>query len=499
MLPKWRMPCKNPAICDQGFIMKLNKSMMGSLLLAGSSALSACTGQPSKLPTAAIPDKGITSWHEHFDYGRELLADSHAAKAKAAFARAAFESAARFSRDYAPAYAGLGYANMLLGDWGQAQRAYLKAGMLADDQFYWALGAMAALKSGDELAAFTFYQQMEKAEHHSDDDVSNFIRSVYGKSDMAHAAKLQVISHANPSTVEDKELVCDEKSDKKECKNLNITAEVFFIRRTSSHSMTVGNDFFSDLVFQLGAQRVISAEKEVPNDWDTTVSDEINLSIPDIRYAVRALPLMDDSNVYVNATPSVLMTLGNSSEVREGSDKTIFYNSSVFSDNYTAKTGTTLTIEPEKATNSYCRMKIEFEFSSLNSLTPGSNALVLDVTTSNYDLTGYFPYDTPVVLGTVSSGKQEESSGGQKGLQFVPVIGNVAGSAGSSLSKADTLVLGRVSAPAAFAGSSETQTLETMRQSGIKVDDKAVIKRRKIIYSAPDLHKVMQDFMAEQN
>lgn len=496
MLPKLQMLSKIHAICDQGKIMTLKNAIMGSLLLAGSTALTACTGHPSKLPTAAIPDTGITSWHEHFDYGRELLADGHAAKAKAAFARAAFESAARFSRDYAPAYAGLGYANMLLGDWGQAQRAYLKAGLLSDDQFYWAMGAMAALKSGDELAAQTFYQQMQKAEQHSDDAVSNFIRNVYGSTGSASGARLQVIPYSNPAKGQEKELVCDEKSDKEECKNLNITAEVFFIRRTSSHSMSVGNDFFSDLVFQLGAQRVISAEKEVPNDWVTNVSDEINLSIPDIQYAVRALPLMDDSNVYVNATPSVLMTLGNSSEVREGTDRTIFYNSSVFSDNYTAKTGTTLTIEPDKATDAYCRMKIEFEFSSLNSLTPGSNALVLDVTTSNYDLTGYFPYDTPVVLGTISSGKQEESSGGQKGLRFVPIIGNVAGSAGSSLSKADTLVLGRVSAPAAFSGSSEAQTLETMRQSGIKVDDKAVIKRRKIIYAAPDMQAVMQEFLS---
>lgn len=479
--------------------MKQTHKMLGSLLLAGSSMLAACTGQPTKLPTAAIPETGMIGWHDHFDYGRKLLAEGHAAKGKAAFARAAFESAARFSRDYAPAYAGLGYANMLLGEWGQAQRAYLKAGLLSDDQFYWAMGAMAALKGGNEMSAFTFYQQMMKAKRHSDDPVTNFIQEVYGQSDVSGGEPLQTIQYGNPVKDLDSDLVCDEKSDEDECKNLNITAEVFFVRRTSSHSMSVGNDFFSDLVFQLGAQRVISAEKEVPNDWETTVSDEINLSIPDIQYAVRALPLMDDSNVYVNATPSVLMTLGNSSEVREGSDKTIFYNSSVFSDNYTAKTGTTLNIEPDKATSAYCRMKIEFEFSTLNSLTPGANALVLDVNTSNYELTGYFPYDTPVVLGTISSGKQEKSSGGQKGLRFVPIIGNVAGSAGTSLSKADTLVLGRVSAPVVFTGSSEAQILETMRQSGIEVDGDAKIKRRQIIYAAPDVQTVMSDFMAGLN
>lgn len=463
--------------------------------MAGSFSLAGCATVPVKEKTSLIPETGFYGWQDHFNYGLKLISDDYTHKTQTAFARAAFESAARFSQDYAPAYAGLGYTHMQLGDFGQAQHAFLKAGLLSDNQFYWAMGALAALNSGHERAAYTFYTRMKTAEMHSADAITAFITEVYTSDETATHNQIDISPDNQTDTESDETIICEGKSDEETCSNLNIVAEIFFVRRAVSESQTIGNDIFNDLILQLGAQKVFSAERELPDDWQREVSEELSLTIPDIQYAVRALPIEDDANVYINASPSVMMTLGNPSEVREGSDRTILYNSEGFSDEFTAETGTTLVLEPDLATPDYCRMKIQFEYSSLSSLTPGANAIILDLTTSNYDLTGYFPYDMPVVLGRISSGTEETSSGGQAGMRVLPVIGNVTGDSTKLSRKTDTLVLARVSSPAVFSSSTENRILDTMSEQGVEVETIKSVTRRRIIHQTPDLRDALQNFL----
>jgi hypothetical protein len=400
--------------------MNMLKFMIGGLLIAGPTMVSSCTSRMAAPAPATIPERAISTWRDHFRYGVELLERGEDAKPQTAFARAAFESAARFSRDYPPAYIGLGYTHMRLGEFGAAQQVFLRAGLMDDNEFHWAMGALAALKNGDERAAFAFYQQMLVASQKSDDDVSRFIHRVYSKNDDPSGLPLKTLDYQTREISIEEDLVCKDDSDDDLCEHLNIVAEIFFVRRISYSSRSVGNDFFSNLAVQLGAERVVSLEKDLPGDWEKNIADELTLNIPTIQYAVRALPLEDNENIYVNATPSVLMTLGNASKVREGSDRTILYNSEGFSDEFTAETGLTLALEADLVTAEYCRMKMEFEFSKLSSFTPGASALVLDVATSEYELTGYFPYDRPVVLGTMSNGAEEEAASGEAGLRHIP-------------------------------------------------------------------------------
>lgn len=475
--------------------MKPTKLLIGSLLLAGSSLASGCATQTAMTATRDIPERSVSGWQGHFHYGRDLLETSQSATPRLAFSRSAFESAARFSIDYAPAYVGLGYTNMRLGEYGSAQQAFLEAGLLSDNAFYWALGALAALKNADEHTAYAFYLRMKSAQIQPSDDLSRFIDRVYAPQANGTDLSLVRVDEEIPASKVDADLVCEDGAGDDVCEHLNIVAEIFFVRRLSYTSQSVGNDFFSNLVFQLGAERIVSIEKDFPGPSEKSIADELSLSIPTIQYAIRALPLEDAENIYINATPSVLMTLGNESEVREGTDRTILYNSEGFSDDFTAETGTTLVMEADQATADYCRMKLEFEFNQLSTFTPGASAVVLDVATSRYSLKGYFPYNRPVVLGTMSNGVEEQAASGEAGLRNVPGIGNLTGNRASSIRKADTLILGRVSAPKVFEGSNEIRLLSVMKENGFKVDFKDGIHRRNIIYDAPEIDQILLEYL----
>src|SRR5690606_20223150 len=95
-----------------------------------------------------------------------------------------------------------------------------------------------------------------------------------------------------------------------------------------------------------------------------------HLSIPDIEYAVRLMPVNIRSSVYVNAAPAVVSSIGQESEIREGANLTILFAGGANSNatEYTAETGTVLRIKPESANPEYVKLTLDFEFSSVATL-----------------------------------------------------------------------------------------------------------------------------------
>lgn len=457
-------------------------------------ALSGCIGvAPRHFAAPELLQNLGQDWRKHYVFGVELLEQTDTANQQSVFARAAFSSAARFARDHAPSYAGLGLVNMELGYYAEAQGAFLNAALLDDQSLYWALAVMAALHNGDERVARTLYDAMRATTTPGDDPVSQFVRTLYEEQASAVQAPLMVLPGHRAIEDVDGSLVCESGSDDALCRNLNVVASVYFVRRSSSDITTRGTDFFNKLTFQLGAES--TASRSTGGTLD--VFRSATLSIPDIQYAVRLTPMNSSTNLYLNAAPSVITSIGEASELREGSDLTILYNSEGYSEDFTAKTGIFLSIEPELATPEYVKLKLGFELSSIAALTPSLSAQVLDVSANQYTISGYFPYGKPVVLGTISSGSQQQRDNGQKGLRRLPLFGSNFGQSRDELSSSDTLVLGVLSEPAVFRGSHEQRLLAAMRERGINTPEYDEIRRRNILHQAPDVAAFLVGFLKQ--
>ncbi|HEX7115847.1 MAG TPA: hypothetical protein VF193_12010 [Steroidobacter sp.] len=495
--------------------------LLKQLALLSATVLTACGGLP-KYEKPMKPSQSLGyDWRNHFDYGLEMLRSNRLEQHKAVFARAAFSSAARFSQDHAPSYAGLGLAELNLGNFSEAQIAFMNAALIEDRSMYWALSAIAALRSGAEVVARTLFDAMQAAATQDDDPATRFIRAVYSPEDQAYPLPLRVIPHALGSDGVNEDLVCtaENRLEEPACRNLNIMFSVYFVRRYVSDATTRGAGFFNDLVFRLGAaegdnfyqyERIREHGSEFDGD-EASAHDTIlrtrqlllrpHLSIPDIEYAMRFMPLNLRSSVYLNAAPAVVASIGEASEIRDGSDLTIMLSGGVYGDasEHTAQTGTSLSVEPELATPEYVKLKLEFELSSVSTLEPGVNAQVLNVSTNKYSIAGHFPYGKPVVLGKLSNGSQKYDDSGQVGLRRTPAIGGAFGASREEVATSETLVLGVLSEPAAFRGSQEKRVLDAMRTMGIATPEYATIERRKILHRAPDVSVFLLEFLEQQS
>lgn len=469
-------------------------TLPGFFLALALATTAGCVGVPPRAytPADSIQELG-QDWRRHYHYGLELLESGRQRTQDTLFARAAFSSAARFSRDHAPSFAGLALANLQLGQYAEAQAAFLNAALIDDRSMYWALAAYAALRNGDERVARALYVAMQAARVQDDDPASHFLRAVYDAS-YTHVAPLAVVARGAVDSADVAELVCDSGSDDARCHGLNIVASVFFVRRTASETSVRGTDFFNNLVFQLGAE----SSFERPKGDVLYAVHEGTLSIPDIQYAVRLTPLLSNSDLYLNAAPSVITSIGEESQIREGSNLTILYNSTGYSNEFTAETGISLRIGPEEATPDSVKLVLNFELSSVSTLVPSLSAQVLDVSSNEYSISGYFPYGRPLVLGTISSGSQKHSDGGQAGLRRIPLLGGNFGVSREESSTSDTLVLGVLSEPAVFRGSRERRIIDTLRELGVAAPEDPVVRRRKIVHEAPDPASFLPPFLKER-
>lgn len=460
-------------------------------------------------------------WRDHFQYGIEMLQSDRLEHHKTVFARAAFANAARFSQDHAPSFAGLGLAELNLGNFSEAQVAFMNAALIEDRSTYWALSAIAALRGGAEVVARTSFDAMQAATIQDNDPATRFVRAVYSPDDKTYSLPLKAIRLAPEEGGADEDLVCnaDNLLDESVCRNLNIQVSVYFVRRFVSDATTRGSGFFNDLIFRLGAaesdnfyqySRVREHGHEFDGD-DASAHDSLtrtrqlllqpHLSIPDIEYAMRLMPMNLRSSVYLNAAPTVVASIGAVSEIRDGANLTILFSGGTYggdASEHTAETGTVLSVEPELATPEYVKLKLEFELSSVSTLEPGVNAQVLNVSTNKYAITGHFPYGRPVVLGKLSNGSQKYDDSGQVGLRRTPGIGGAFGASREEVATSETLVLGVLSEPTAFRGSQEKRVLDAMRTMGIATPEYATIERRSTLHRAPDVSVFMIEFLRRE-
>lgn len=354
---------------------------------------SGCVGMsPSVYGPLTSPQTLGRDWHKHFDYGVTLLEQEmpngeHKDNGMV-FARAAFASAARFSRDYAPAYAGLGLTNLQLGYLTDAEEAFLNAGLMEDRSLYWALASLAALQQGDERLALAAFHLMQQAKIQDEDPVTHFVRGIYAVNGSQFNTPLVSVPLRPPAAPEDADIVCQDDSKEAQCRNLNVVVSVYFVRRSTSDTITRGTNFFNDLKLQLGAEGSIS---RATGDAESIISRSATLTIPDIQYAVRLTPMDSRTNLYLTAAPSVVTSIGKTSEIHQGSNLTILYNSEGYTNDYTAETGISLRIQPEEASSDAVKLLLDFELSSVAGLAPSMTAQVLNVSSNKYSIEGFSP------------------------------------------------------------------------------------------------------------
>jgi hypothetical protein len=488
------------ALTGTKYNLRLSVTFFTALLLAG------CGGTPAYDPAVKIEHNLGHDWRKHYAYGMQFLQEKTLSGNSDMFARAAFSNAARFSRDFAPAFVGLGLASMKLGNFADAQLAFLNAALIEDRSRYWAYGAISALQNGDETVARVLHDAMQVAAVQEDDEASNFVRLVYQvqgfdgpverilirspDAELASSLLCQATgsdrSNSFDSTSEHVPTPGEVAEINEICRNLNIVTNVYFVRRFSTDDTNRGTDFFEKLKFQLSAGTNNEFRRE-NGDRSNTLLNQVELSIPAIQYALRVTPQLTKSSIQVSAAPSIMTSIGNESEISEGANLTILYNAIGYAQQFTAETGTTLHLLPELATPNYVKLSLKFEYSNVRGLAPSGNAQVLDVSKDSYSITGTFPYGQPVVLGTIASGTHSFSESGQSGLRKTPILGGMFGKSDNSKITSETIILGVLSEPEAFRRNREERIIAAMQEKGVKVNTVSNVERRKSIHTAPDI------------
>ncbi|GHG67015.1 hypothetical protein GCM10010919_15390 [Alishewanella longhuensis] len=475
------------------------------LALCTSFILAGCGGTPARDQAVSLQQNLGHDWRKHYYYGMQFLQESTLAANSDTFARAAFSSAARFSRDYAPAFIGLGVASMRLGNFPDAQVAFLNAALIDDRSRYWAYSAIAALQHGDERVARALHDAMQAALIQDDDEASRFVRQLYNVQD--YNGPMERIANYTADAGVSSSLLCQGNSsdsgnntDSNEsasslsdlatqqeiCRNLNIVTNVYFVRRFSTDDTSRGTDFFENLTFQLSAGTNKEFRRD-NGDRSDSLLNQVELSIPAIQYALRVTPQLTKSSIQVSAAPSIMTSIGNESQITEGANLTILYNATGYAQQFTAETGTTLNLIPELATPNYVKLALKFEYSNVRGLSPSGNAQVLDVAKDTYAITGTFPYGQPVVLGTIASGTHSFSESGQSGLRRTPLLGGAFGRSDNNQIMSETIILGVLSEPEVFRRNREERIISVMQDKGVSVTLNEAFQRRKAIHSAPDI------------
>lgn len=472
------------------------------------------------------------SYESHYQRALQLLYKPGRNDADLHMARVGFETAARLSRDYWPAWFYAGIVHDVLGNNEQATGSFVRAATIEDNAALWNAAAVSALRGGYEHLALGLHRRALSARIAAQDEVSDYVSALYtsygASRPVTHvpaaarddeASEIFTCRSAIQSDDGDDDEDDDDDDDggsqksgglilnfgdeeeevasentKKEtsttdlnCDQQNIIVDAYIIRRNGENASTAGIDLLSALQIQFGGQ-FLDYTYSNPSGGPSThnVSSSASVTIPDVTYAL-SIASDRQSLITIDATPSIVARLGQKSEIFEGTEVYIIANGDSSSGEFEKEIGVKLKIEPTILTESAVTLRAGVEFSLLDTNGDSStNFQTLNTDKLIFDVSGTFPFGAAVLIGKLTSSVVKESGEGQTGLRSIPGLRHLFGIEDASAKNREVLVLATVRHPSAVTAALEHKKTEVYERLGIDVP-KGEITRYGYIHAAPPL------------
>lgn len=496
-------------------------------------------------PVTPVPDLAgqPRSYESHFQKGLNLLHKKKRTDFDLHLARVAFETAARLSRDYWPAWVYAGIVHDMLGNYEQAMNAFVQAAFVTERADFWDAAGVAALRGGYEGLAFALHERGQEARVPGTGPVSAYMAAAYTNDGDAARPRTETEPDSEFDESEE-EFVCrapedeededgdDEDEDEAEeeeesggynlsgmnldfgfteeaatesedgpavsavdsqkiledCEQQNVIVDAYIIRRNGNAAYASGIDLLSALEIQFGAQLIdfTYSRSSATDGTSWTLDGGTSISIPDVTYA---LSIANDgqSFVTIDASPSIVARLGEESKIFDGTEVYIVASGESSAGDFEKEIGVKLAIEPDIMTESAVTLKAGVEFSILNAQNTGSvNFQSLNTDKLIFDINGTFPFGAAVLIGKLTSTVVRENTSGQTGLQSVPALGKLFGTDDATASSRDVLVLISVRKPAVQTAALRRKISEIYERFEVERPEDEIV-RYGFIHDAPPL------------
>lgn len=486
-------------------------------------------------PGPSVPDLALEprSYESHYNRALALLHQKNRTDFELHLARVGFETAARLSRDYWPAWFYAGMVHDMLGNYEQAMNAFVQAASITDNEALWNAAALAALRGNYEQLAYSLHRRGNDARVKSSDTISLYMKAAYEAGDPARP-------HTNVPPLNEvlegvEEFICrapqkkndDDEDDEGDdddgsgynlsgleldfsfidkdgeerpataeeagrlsakCEQQNVIVDAYIIRRNGESTSSAGIDLLSALQIQFGAQLLdfTYTNPSGGNNSTWTATSSATIEIPDVTYA---LSIANDRRSYVtiDASPSIVARLGETSQIFDGTEVYIVATGEGGSGDFEKEIGVKMSIEPHILTGSAVTMTAGIEFSTLEAEgAAGNNFRSLNTDKLIFDINGTFPFGAAVLIGKLSSSVVKDGESGQSGLRSVPGVRHLFGNETASASRRDVLVLAIVRQPAT-PGAALQEKVEMLHKRFGVLPLETGVTRYGFIHEAPPL------------
>ena len=519
--------------------------MITALALAGCAGVSTPSSKvatATKLEQHIQPARQKTNsarFKQHFDQALSKYNADDRSLSDLQFAGAGFEASWRLSGDYWPALIMLGLVLEEQGLHAQATDRYIQVAEITDEAVHWQAASISALRAGYEVLAYALYLRSKEASGPSTNRLSSYLDGLYEQSGNTGKRGRLI----NPISIERRSsdaFVCqtnssadsgsdgsdyeDSESDAEDgdsfmsfdflvegedsaatdmngstsaalrdpCANRNILIDAFIIRRASGASSRSGMDLLSGLQLELGALLLdYNAISEAGGDYETTRMRSGSLTIPNITYAL-SVATDDHSTVSVEASPSILAKIGETSHIFEGTEVFIVSSGQYSGGQFEKKVGVKLTIEPAMITERAATMKVAIDLSSLiGGLAGSQNFQAINTDLLETVIHGTFPYGKAVVVGSLTSLGITGTTGGQTGLRNLPGVGALFGVDRATVENRELLVLLLVRPGSEEFEGIDDEQIELIDRHNLILPE-ASFRRGGFIHEAPELKEILK-------
>ena len=472
-------------------------------------------------------EKNPLSFIRHFAIGLRYYLKSDRNNYDLQISRVAFETSWRLSRDFWPSAVYLALVFDKLGLHRQSLESFIEAANIYDHASLWRAASLSALKSGYERLSFELYIRSKTARIQVNDKINDYLLSSFdSKSAKDTNVKKEIKPISNKESLENnfeciaedlsapkerknddgensdgsdgdssKEKIAKYKNyDNKICNETNFYIQSYVITRNKTRKESTGVDLVSALQLTLGStlynfNRTATITDSV-NSTTNTYSSSLSAVIPSITYA---LSISNENGALssIDATPSFVMSLGQKSDLFDGSSFDVITSSSDSNSHFTKDLGIKLQAyiyrfdRENIGINFYTNISAPTDQKSFSNFQVFKNDKLENTNIFN------MPINKAIVVASFSSDIIDNNVKGQTYIKDIPVLGKLFGVEAQTNSKRDVLIISFVRSDLKK-HSSDTDERNLLSQ--YKFSSEKTIFRYGYIYNAPDIGSIEEVF-----
>jgi type II secretory pathway component GspD/PulD (secretin) len=214
----------------------------------------------------------------------------------------------------------------------------------------------------------------------------------------------------------------------------------------------------------------------------------VNLTIPDITYAL-SLASENVEFLSVEASPTIMMRVGQTSEIFDGTEVVIIATGNDSSGQFQKEIGVKMKSHLYYIDENAATIKLDLSLSNLDGSSGSANFTVINTNKLESTVNGTFSYNTPLVFGGIAAQSVQADAVGQTGLKDIPGLGLLFGVDRKANLNRDITVIASVRPAEPENTSASARDMKFIQQLGFQPPENDFY-RSGFIYESPGLNSV---------